>query len=585
MTGPDVQFIVNGVPYDDCVLQMDMWQEASAIGNWEVIADAAGGCVWPAINTITTNMTVTLMVDDPAGVGQIMMRGYVDDVMPFAGPGVNAKYYKITGRNRALDLAQHFVTQEYVNMAADVIIDAAVPPPTSLLDIIPSGLTRVTVGPAPGNIDYEADRTYLVDAVRDICRLTNRDYYVMNDAFGVNATLNYTNPGAAASGVALVEGTNIIKMESFGEEVGFNVKNHVEAYAGGLNDHWTDLNATDWTAFGANVVTDDLALYVCGKGAIRVTQPNVVAAMIGVDLTFPRYDYDVTWGRLDMSETSQGSYSYLISDSVLPIRRVRMRLTDNGGRTIEFYRSVFLGLVRCGDCTDQPRINEWCTVSFPVGSETAIAPALIANTPRGTWYEFNWVSPPIFNWSDIRSIGFYTSGDTVPQDEYIVIDCLRVPNVEVRSIQTSVATYGTRMTHIARQDIRNQVELDAFAVAELARLNLPKESIHVIATGQTGTPFPVETVDVTAPSYGLPGATVYRIFKVHHQVVKNSESSNYPGYTYITEYDLIRQAYHAGGTQYVDDIRFKSTGRPSAARWDRNFEGDRYRYPWDRPVP
>jgi hypothetical protein len=125
ITGPDVQFIVNGVPYDDCVLQMDMWQEASSVGNWEVIADDAGGCVWPAINTITTDLQVTLMVDDPVGVGQIMMRGYVDDVMPFTGPGANAKYYRITGRNRALDLAQHFVTGEWVNTAADVIIGNA----------------------------------------------------------------------------------------------------------------------------------------------------------------------------------------------------------------------------------------------------------------------------------------------------------------------------------------------------------------------------------------------------------------------------------------------------------------------------
>jgi len=530
MTGPTVAFIVAGVDYGNCVIQMDTWQEASSVGNWQVIADAAGPCAWPAINAINTDMQVTLMVDDPAGAAQIIMRGYVDDVMPYAGEGANAKLYKITGRNRGLDLAQHFVTGEWVNTVADAIIGNAA---GSLLQLIPSELTRVTFGGAPAAINYEADRTYLADAIRDICRVTGRDYYVLNDVFAGNATLRYTTPGGVASGVALVEGTNIIKIESFGEEVGFNVKNHVDAHAGGLNDHWTDLNGVaDWTAFGANVVTDDLVLYVCGKGAIRVTQPNVVAATIGVDLTFPRYDYDATWGRLDMSETSQGSYSYLISDSVNAIKRVRMRLTDNGGRTIEFYRSVFLGLVKCGDCTDQPTVNEWCTVSFPVGSETAIAPALVANTPRGTWYEFNFVSPPIFNWADIRSIGFYTSGDTVQQDEYIVIDCLRIPNIEVRSIQTSVATYGTRMTHIARQDIRNQMELDAFAVAELARLNLPKESIHLVAHGQTGTPFPVETVDVTAPSYGLAAPTVYRIFKVHHQVTKNSESSNYPGYTY-----------------------------------------------------
>jgi len=575
MTGPTATFVVNGVPYDNCVIQMDTWQEANSIGNWEVIVDPDAGCGWPAVNAITTDMQVTIMIDDPAGVAQDIMRGYVDNVEHYMGRGAEADFYKISGRNRGLDLAQHYVTEDYVNIRADLIIDGNIPPPTSLLDIIPSELTINVVGGVPGNIDYEADHTYLVDAITDICQRTNRDFYVGNDVFAGNATLTYTTPGGVASGVVLVEGTNIIKIESFGEEMGFDVKNHVEATAGGLNDHWTDLNAAAWAATPPtpSVITDDATIFVCGKGAIRATQPNVVAAQLGIDLTFPRYDYDATWGRLDMSETSSGSYSYLTTQQNVAINRVRIRLTDNGGRTIEFYRSAFpLPLTKCGNCTDQPTANEWVTVGFPVGAETSIEPALAAST-GGIWYEFNFVSPPIFNWSDIRAITFFSTGAgaTYPQNGYFIVDCLRVPNIDVRSIQTSVATYGTRMTYIRRQDIKNQVELDAFTTAELARLNLPKESIHVIATGQTGTPYP--------------GPTTYRIFKVHHQLVKNSDESTLPGYTYLTEYDLVRNAYHAGGTQYISDARFKGLGRPTAASWDTRALKDRYRYPWNRPVP
>lgn len=581
MTGPTATFVVDGIPYDDCVVQMDTWQEMNSIGNWQVIVDPDGPCAWPAVNTITTDMQVTIMIDDPAGVAQIIMRGYVDNVEHLTAPGADAQFYKITGRNRGLDLAQHYVTGRWVATVADAIIGNAA---GSLLRLIPSELDRVTFGGAPAAINYEADHTYLVDAITDICQRTGRDFYVLNTAFGVNAVLNYTTPGGVASGVALVEGTNIIKMDPFGEEMGFDVKNHVEASAGGLNDHWTDLNAADWAGINANI-TNDTGLYVCGKSAIRATNPGPGAAQIGMSLTFPRYDYDGVWGRLDMSENSQGSYSYLTNQQNVAINRVRIRLTDVNNNTIEFYRSRFLGLGKAENCTDQPTPDEWNTVTFPVGTEAGVVFPLVVNSPTGVWYEIGGFSPPIFDWSDVRQIDFIIFGATLAADEFFVVDCLRIPNIDVRSIQVSVATYGTRMTYIRRADIRNQLELDAFAVAELARLNLPKESIHVIATGQTGTPYPVETIDVTAPTYGLPGATVYRIFKVHHQLVKNSQESSYPGYTYITEYDLIRNAYHAGGTQYVSDSRFKGLGYPTSASWDTRALKDRYRYPWNRPAP
>jgi len=64
--------------------------------------------------------------------------------------------------------------------------------------------------------------------------------------------------------------TNNILGFELGEEIGFNVANRVEAIAGPLKDHWTDLNATDYTGIFSNVV-DETVVYIHGKGSIRVT--------------------------------------------------------------------------------------------------------------------------------------------------------------------------------------------------------------------------------------------------------------------------------------------------------------------------
>ena len=120
---------------------------------------------------------------------------------------------------------------------------------------------------------------------------------------------------------------------------------------------------------------------------------------------------------------------------------------------------------------------------------------------------------------------------------HFIIDALDIPTVEVISIEqdaASQASYGIRMLPIYRPDIKNQVELDEFTAAEEDKQIYPLETIKITASGQTGSVYAGQSLDVQAPSHGIAALTKYRIMKLHHQVRKTSEESPVQGYIYLT---------------------------------------------------
>lgn len=568
MTDMNVEFFLGGPPgtdYGDYVIQADIWQEnLNGVGTWEIIADPNAGGAWPAVNTITAGRPGSrthITFDDGGGV-TTMMRGYVDDVLPYLTPeGVHTQLYRIVGRNRGLDLAEHQVSDEYVATRGDTII-------TTALGLIPSELTLVAVGAVPGNtLNYEADRMYLADLCREVSNLStngagtnNYDFYVDNTVWPANANLNFFLHGNSSSGVTLTDfagaANNILRIDPCGESVGSEIKNHITAHAGGVEDHWTDLNAADWA--GTNcAVTDDLVVFLNGKGAIRATNNTVGIAVMFIDLTFPRYSYT---GGIDMSEPTIGSYNYLIEDSRNPTKTLRLELMDNLGNRIEWYRAVFGGLVKCRNCSDQPTNLEWRKVDFQLGNEGGIEAALAAGDTKGHWSYLVAAAPP-FNWADVRRVRFYTGAAQVAIGDYFILDGVEFPNVEPISISqdaASIAAYGQRMKDFYRPDIKNQYELDDYADMQLLRMKDPKQTIRLTAEGQTGTVFPSQTVEVVAPDFGIGGPLIgntdtYRIIRLHHRVTKNSDESEVPGYTFLTTYDLVRHLYEGTATTQLVD--------------------------------
>lgn len=619
MTGPTVYFFLGAPPgtdYGACVQQLDIWQEClNGVGTWEIIADPTGPCNWPAVNTIAADTQVHIMIDNWAvpPVAQTMMRGYVDDVLPYLdSKGYHTRLYRLKGRNRGMDLAQHYVTADYIATRGDLII-------TNALGLTPAPVTEIVllaVGAVPGNVlDYEADRTYLADLVREVANQStnaagtnNYDFYVDNRTWAAgNAQLNFFLHGGSASGVTLIDVpnsllNNILDIQPCGEEVGFDIKNDIEVVAGGLSDHYTDLNAVDWV--GTNCTVSDLVAVppavparLNGKGAIRadLLVTGGVQPVIDFDLAAPGMSATYGYASMDLTEPTIGSYNYYLQDTLNLVPNLNIRLRDTALNEIEFHRLETGLLVAGGDfnVTEFTILGGpgpiWRKVDFPLGYGTAIEPVQIVGDTKGHWYYFLNPAPP-FNWDAVERIRFTTTGQNLNPLDFFIIDGLEFPNHDVRSVQqdgpgagTSITLYGRRMQNFSRPDIKNQYELNNAAADYLVRLKDPKETIRVTAIGQTGNPFAAQTIDVVAPQFGIGGpgvidTIVYRIIRLHHRVVKNSDESNFPGYTYTTEYDLVRHEYRvSGNTQLVEHTDIIKTTTPMQSVVRKRRLQQRYR--------
>jgi len=240
-------------------------------------------------------------------------------------------------------------------------------------------------------------------------------------------------------------------------------------------------------------------------------------------------------------------------DTINGIKRLRIRLRDTNNNWIEFFQGNLWGLAKCYQCTDQPDNDEWRRVTFPIGEESGIEAAIGAGSNKGHWYQFAGAAFP-FDWNNVDAIRLVTSGVNLasgPPADYFILDGLELSNVEVISIATDPAPLGgTRMLPIYRYDIKSQVELDAFSTWKLARTQDPLENLMITAIGQTGSLYAGQSLDVRIAPY-IPTLTPYRIFELHHQVVKSSDESLEAGYTFITEYNLIRNNLSLGGLQYI----------------------------------
>lgn len=536
---------------DDC-LELDIWRDSlSGIGRWQVILENTGN-KWGG--DFIPDEAVELRIN-----GVLMMNGYVDDVVPFlALRGEYTNHIKVIGRDYGMDLAQLYLTASYAQDNADDIVDFA---------LAAAGSEITYVSPtAAAVIDYEFNRTYLADGIRDICKLIDYDFYVEDNAanpkrlqfFAVGAVGQHTAVNLTA--VAAAATNNILKFEK-GEKIGADIKNYIEAHAGGLQDHWTDLNASDWDATAAAncTLSDETTIFLAGKGAIKALATGATDLIADLDFSATLYEYTV----LDMSERNEGSYlcyKNYVSDGIVN-KACRIRLMDSTNRWIEFYK--FNGLVSCDECTDDNQNAKWRKVVFPYGDGLEIKAS--GSFVSGYW---QYVAPAVaFDWSNVEIIRF-TSDPSWPRaaPDYFIIDSVEIPTVEVISIEQdagSQASYGIRMLSIYRPDIKNQVELDEYTLSEEAKYKDPLETTKITAIGQTDSVYAGQSLDVRAPSHGIAALTKYRIMKLHHQVVKSSDDSPVAGYIFLTDYDLVKDEINP--TQVIDPVRFARYKTPLEA--------------------
>jgi len=482
----------------------------------------------------------------------------------------------------------------------------------SLLRLIPSDLNVALIGAAPGVVDYEADRTYLGDAIREVLDLVGYDFYVDNTAVGAgNATLNIFAPGASAAGVTLISLagsalSNILHVDPVGEQIGKDIKNYIDGHCGSLSDHWTEFNAEPalggppwgWVPNNAltSAVTNDAVIFLnpaAGGSSIRITNISgglwspileldlSVVTGAGAPWTTKGDYYGYTGTTIDLSEPCVGSYNYYIDDSVNAVPRVRMRLRDAAGNEIEWVRTTPFIMFGVGfatqgrNCTDYPTAAgpSWRKVDFQLGYDCGVEWPAVPPDSQGHWNAI--AGAGAFNWNTVERIRFNMPLVNIADGDFFCVDGLCFPNLEVRSRpQTaasvaSIAAVGQRMKDFYQPNIKSQVELNGFVLRKLLELTDAKETLTCTTIGQTGTPFAGQTVDVVAPTLGIGGPAigntiVYRIVRVHHKVVKNSEASERPGWTYTTDYELVRYQYYGTvNIQYVESTKVISTTSPT----------------------
>lgn len=562
-----IVFEVNGTPYEDYVLRADIWREAAnGIGRWEVILDPRGG-YWPGIFAVDNGIEIQINAS-------LMMLGYIDDIKPFresrdiSGYSVaraeHTGLWKLVGRDYGMDLAQFYFTAaagNYQYTRADDLVDNVLASLVVLYGVGNPEITYASPAAAP-RINYDwAPRTYLADGFREVAELVDYDFYVQDNAA---RTLHFfdiatMNAGAEHTAVDLYEFTGVAPTASLtpileievGESLGFKQKNFVEVHAGFLDDHWTEVQGNsaapaappEWLAGPSSLVLEEFNIFLNGKGAIYCEQTDALNWMYA---RLPIPVGNDPKAALDLRDESHIRYlTYqedtwdgvgVLFDCVCPA------LVDNNGNVIVYQLTAGGVWPQDYKYTNPLPTTDWVEIRVPIGQDSIIGGWF----PAWQW----WVNVTgVFNWANVVEIRFTTAQNTLAEPAgWFIIDGLQIPSVEAISLSRVAGVPGTgyRMKHFYRPDIKDQYILDITATKLRDQYRYSLETVNITSMGQVLSKYAGQSLDVVAPAFGIGGPLItnverHRIFRLHHSVVRNSAESNIPGFTYLTDYELIKQ--------------------------------------------
>lgn len=603
------------VNYSNHVFEADIWRDTqNGIGRWQALLDPRG--VFSPFGIFSVDEPVAISIN-----GVLMMNGYIDDVRPYLDSrGNHVELYQLNGRDLGMDLAQFFYKPlvfdptptkgDYRNTLSGNIIRDII---TNMQNagIFGAGNPEINAPAAGigGAINFEwTSRLNLADGFQAIAKLDNHDFYVDD------ATTNfiYFPIGTVASGVTLIDfpaspTNNILGLE-MGEALGLDMKNYVEVFAGSLDDHYTDLNGTDLATTGWNsanatctvgnnyagapapgpfgpanfeILTDN------GKTSIyceRSVAPagNRLEMYLDFGALLPVGNGYNQGGSINLEDSSHIRYLVIQDDTDAGIpnlgNNVSVGLQDTTGRRIYYWNVVAGPAPNKQGYTGDLANNEWYEVTCHIGYDVRIAAAF---PTADNWF---FDVGAAFDWNLVRYIWFSTL-QASPNPSWFVVDGLQIPTVDVSALAQNVVTPspGYRMRAIDRRDLISQFELQDYADDYLAKYIDPLETVKLVTEGQTGTPFAGETVEVVATAFGIGGPLIgntdtYRILALHHRVVKNSDASEYRGYNFLTEYDLVKNEVN-GADQKLDPMRYYKSINPVEAqrRQVRLNQGYRWR--------
>ena len=504
----------------DYFIRAELWRTVNAVGRWLVTLDNTG----QRYGATGFDVQDDFRID----IGTTLMEGRIE------GPGVTFKgvdamddfqeFLLLQGVDQMQDLLFHNdFERSYPETGAgqqikDVLQDIFITPriTTNITYPWPAGVT-----PTIGGIEFKEGGSFL-GTIQELHRRANYLSYV-DDAL----VLRSGAPGFSASGVLIIEGTNIIKFIDWNRRRGDKLYNYIKIY--GKNpqfDAWTEFNAASWGGWPF-APTDDMAIVRVGTYSLR--QMNAAPlTILRFNLTCPIFNYPVNG--LDLTKGKIGVWAYYdnLGGGVAPLRmRVNCRLTDNAGGIADYYGSK-----------SYVYRDHWGFCEFPLGEDYDASGAVNAD---------RWcvqVAGTTFNWDQVNRIQFMLPRPNLagnqPFNFYIDGLTLPIPPIAIAQNAVSQGTYRWRPLILPRPDIRTQNALDSYATALLAHHeNSSVDYIKLMTIGCPTLRYAGQSVTITAPTIGIVAPTIYYMTDIHHVIQPYTDVSGGFGYDYITEIEGI----------------------------------------------
>ncbi len=499
--------------------------------------------------------------------GTILWRGYVDIAKPYLPvKGVKTNLMIITGRDDGRRQTDLSFTKKYpTQWAADIVAD--------IMSILGDPYLYTDDGQYGGEVQikFEAIRTKLGDALREICELSGRDYLI-----DTNGRLHLFEAASVDSGVVLhmVAGDPTNELLTFDEiEVdGYTIKNHFEAHGGSVKDHYTNQGAYLFTDAGGATTTDEINDAYFGGSALKITCVGVSRAYLdfagaGVCSYSPSIDLRKSCEskvRIKGAPTVPDAFDFFnLQPYALDTTGRKILFTRNGPNILSGKGSPKGWTEGIQDLND---FNHWLTLSYPLGASTSNK--VKVNPTTGSWHAVGW-NPLVaaFDWEHVEHLGFeWPQGD----NGYVLLDAWSIPSLEAHAIAENAASQlanDLRMDSELRKELKSQLELEEYAAAVVLDKKDAIQKFKAVARGQVGTKYAAEWVLVNVPDYGINNVE-YIITLLHHKVHQNKLTR---GFDFITEYDLVAEI--VTGYRVILEDNPMATMMDKLRRENRGFKG------------
>lgn len=505
----------SGTPYDitSYVRKVELWGETrNCVGRFavELRRDASLDT-----SKFFTQQKIEIKVNNT-----VLLTGYLDKGLREARSqpqDIHEKFYIIRGRNYGQDTVNKNVESEtYLNKQACAQVLS--PLITNYTEI--STVVCDTPGP---NITTVIEDKYVNEVVNEV--LEEIDYDAMTEADQKKISLFAS--GSRDSTILLKavseESNNILSLEK-GDFDGFNIRNYIKATGRLVNDGWSEGNAADFTNPGGGAIANEFTIIKEGVASIKASGSGVLLGQPVIRLTFPKFNYS----SLDLSAVKDEVISMWLYQNDGIGHPFVLWLKDDAGNEISYVDTKNIG-----------ESNTWTHVSAPIGYNVDIG----ASTVYGKWAYETEISS--FNWK-IVEITVYCPAHGYDVTDVLVLDGLALPVKMIGIAEdsgpgSSQDLYGKRDLPVNASDCYTQAQVQAKAVAVLAKRKLPMESIYVEATGIAGIISNYSywlsgyRLKVNSPDDGITNQE-FTMLKIHQVISKDAVKN---GFNYIVELDLI----------------------------------------------